>query len=109
MEYHKKFSLPVACFVLGLIAVPLGIKTRFSKRSFGMVLGLFFFLIYYILMSAGWVLGESGVCPPVIGVWGPDFVVGAVGLYLLISSAKERPLKAIALLPRIFMRRKSLP
>jgi lipopolysaccharide export system permease protein len=102
MEYHKKFSIPFACFVLGLVAVPLGIQSRFAKRSSGMVLGLLLFLIYYVLMSAGWILGESGICPPVIGMWGPNLLIGAIGLYLLISSAKERPLKAISLLPRIF-------
>lgn len=102
MEYHKKFSIPFACFVLGLVAVPLGIQSRFAKRSSGMVLGLLLFLIYYVLMSAGLILGESGICPPVIGMWGPNLVLGAIGLYLLISSAKERPLKAISLLPRIF-------
>jgi lipopolysaccharide export system permease protein len=102
MEYHKKFSIPFSCFVLGLVAVPLGIQSRFAKRSLGMVLGLLLFLIYYVLMSAGWVLGESGICPPVIGMWGSNLVIGAIGLYLLISSAKERPLKAISLLPRIF-------
>ncbi|MDY6839132.1 MAG: LPS export ABC transporter permease LptF [Thermodesulfobacteriota bacterium] len=91
MEYHKRFSIPVACFVLGIIAVPLGIQSRLTKRSFGMVLGLFFFLIYYILLSAGWVAGESGILPPVVGIWSPNVVIGAVGLYLLVSSAKERP------------------
>jgi lipopolysaccharide export system permease protein len=106
MEYHKKFSVPVACFVLGLIAVPLGIQSKSAKRSFGMVLGLLFFLIYYIVLSAGWVLGEAGVCPPVVGMWCPNLVIGASGLYLLILSAKERPLKAISVLPRIFMRKK---
>jgi len=106
MEYHTKFSIPFACVVFGLIAVPLGIQSRSAKRSFGMVLGLFFFLIYYILLSAGWVLGEAGVCPPVVGMWGPNLVIGAVGLYLLILSAKERPLKGISVLPRIFMRQR---
>ena len=95
MEYHKKFSLPFACFVLGLIAVPLGTRSRSGKRSFGMVLGLCFFLVYYIFLSAGWVLGEAGICPPIIGMWAPNLVIGASGLYLLILSANERPLKAI--------------
>ena len=71
-----------------------------------MVLGLFFFLIYYLLLSAGLVFGEAGVCPPIVGMWGPNLVIGAVGLYLLVMSAKERSLKAISVLPRIFMRRK---
>jgi lipopolysaccharide export system permease protein len=108
MEYHKKFSIPFACFVFGLMAVPLGIQSKSAKRSFGMVIGLFFFLIYYIFLSAGWVLGEAGVCPPVVGMWGPNLVIGAIGLYLLILSAKERPLKGISLLPRTFMRQRSM-
>ena len=106
MEYHKKFSIPFACFVFGLIAVPLGIQSKSAKRSYGMVLGLFFFLIYYLFLSAGLVFSEAGVCPPIVGMWGPNLVIGAVGLYLLVMSAKERPLKAISVLPRIFMRRK---
>jgi lipopolysaccharide export system permease protein len=107
-EYHKKLSIPFACFVLGLVAVPLGTQSRSAKRSFGTVLGLVFFLIYYVLMSVGLVLGETGVCPPIIGMWVPNLVIGTIGLYLLISSAKERPLKAISLLPKIFMRPKSV-
>jgi len=108
LEYHKKFSIPFACFVLGLVAVPLGIQSRSAKRSFGTVLGLVFFLIYYVLMSVGLVLGETGACPPVIGMWGPNLVMGTIGMYLLISSAKERPLKAISVLPRIFTSPKSV-
>ena len=33
-----------SCFVLGLIAVPLGIQSKDAKRSFGIILGLFVFL-----------------------------------------------------------------
>jgi lipopolysaccharide export system permease protein len=106
MEYHKKFSIPFACFVFGLVAVPLGIQSKSAKRFFGVVLGLFFFLIYYIFLSAGWVFGEAGVCPPVVAMWGPNVVIGGVGLYLLILSAKEHPLKGISVLPRIFMRQR---
>jgi lipopolysaccharide export system permease protein len=84
----------------------LGIQSKSAKRFFGVVLGLFFFLIYYIFLSAGWVFGEAGVCPPVVAMWGPNVVIGGVGLYLLILSAKERPLKGISVLPRIFMRQR---
>ncbi len=108
MEYHRRFSIPFACFVLGLVAVPLGIQSRVAKRSYGMVLGLFFFLIYYVLLTAGWILGEEGICAPVIAVWGPDLIVGAVGVYLLIMSAKERRVKVLSLLPRVSLWPKSV-
>ncbi|HUV50301.1 MAG TPA: LPS export ABC transporter permease LptF [Anaerolineae bacterium] len=90
--FHKKFSLPFACFVLGLIAIPLGIESSSSRRSFSLGLGLVFFLAYYLMLSAGLVLGETGVYPPVIGMWTPNIVIGAIGLYLFIRTANERPI-----------------
>ncbi len=93
MELHKKFSIPIACFALGLLAVPLGLQSGSTKKSFGLVLGMIFFLIYYLLLTTGLVFGETGACPPVIGMWFPNIVMGALGLYLLIKTANERQLR----------------
>lgn len=90
MEFHKKFSTPFACFALGLLAVPLGIQSRSARRSYGVGLGLIFFLSYYILLSAGWVFGEAGVYPPLIGMWIPNIVMGGVGFFLLRQTAREK-------------------
>jgi len=90
MEFHKKFSYPFACFALGLLAVPLGIQSRSSRRSYGVGLGLVFFLVYYMLLSAGWVFGEAGVYPPLIGMWLPNVLMGGIGLFLLIQTSRER-------------------
>jgi len=95
MEYHKKFALPFSCFVLGLIAVPLGIQTKDAKRSFGIILGLLVFLVYYVILSAGWVFGEAGIYPPIVGMWMPNIVIGALAVYLMFMTANERPIKPI--------------
>lgn len=93
MELHKKFSIPISCFALGLLAVPLGIQSRSSKRSYGLVLGLASFLLYYLLLSVGSVFGETGVYPPVIGMWFPNIFMGGLGWYLLIKTANERQMR----------------
>jgi lipopolysaccharide export system permease protein len=93
MEFHKKFSIPFSCFALGLLAVPLGVQAKSGSRSYGIILGLVFFLLYYILLSAGWVFGEAGVYPPLIGMWVPNIVMGGIGLYLLVRVANERPVR----------------
>ena len=90
MELHKKFSLPFSCIALGVLAVPLGIQSRMAKRSFGVSLGLFFFLCYYILLSIGWVFGENGAYPPGIGMWVPNGLMGGIGVFLLVLTARER-------------------
>jgi len=90
MEWHKKFSLPFSCIALGLLAIPLGIQSHTANRSFGISLGLAFFLIYYIMLSAGWVFGEAGVYPPVVGMWVPNLVTGGLGAVLFLRAARER-------------------
>jgi len=93
LELHKKFAISIACFALGILAVPLGVQAKSSKKSSGLVLGLVFFLFYYLLLSLGLVFGETGVYPPVIGMWVPNFIMGGLGLYLLIRTANERSVK----------------
>ena len=92
IEFHRKFSIPFACFALGLLGIPLGVQSKSAKRAFGLGLGLFFFLLYYLMLSAGWVFGEAGFYPPLIGMWMPNVVIGAIGLYLFVRTANDRPI-----------------
>ncbi|MDX9786802.1 MAG: LPS export ABC transporter permease LptF [Desulfobacterales bacterium] len=101
IEFHKKFSLPFACIALGMLAFPLGIRTKFVKQSSGIGLGLLFFMLYYSILSAGWVFGEAGIYPPVIGMWLPNILFGGLGLFLLIRVANEKPLLFSNLIDRI--------
>lgn len=91
MEFHKKFYLPFACMALGLLAVPLCIQSRSSRRSFGISLGIFFFLMYYMLLSAGWVFGEKGIYPPLLGMWVPNLITAGAGFALLHRANQEAP------------------
>lgn len=93
VEFHEKFAIPFACFALGVLAVPLGMLQISATRSFGLVIGLTFFLLYYLMLTIGWTLGESGVYPPIIGMWLPNILMGGIGVYLLIRTAHERPMR----------------
>jgi lipopolysaccharide export system permease protein len=91
-EWHRKFSLPAASLVMALLAMPLGIRARSAQRAYGIGLGLFFFLSYYVLLSMGWVLSESGVYPPWLGMWTPNAVMLVIALVMLVRTANEKPL-----------------
>ena len=97
MELHKKFSIPFACIALGVLAVPLGIQTESTKQSTGLGLGMVFLLIYYIMLSAGFVFGEAGVYPPIIGMWVPNIALGGLGLFFLVRSANDRSVRILSL------------
>ena len=93
IELHRRFALPFGCFALGLLAMPLGVQSKTAKRSFGIFLGLLFYLFYYLMMSVGKIYGETGAYPPVVGMWLPNFIIGGLGLHFLIRTANERTLK----------------
>ncbi|MCP3941301.1 MAG: LPS export ABC transporter permease LptF [Desulfobacteraceae bacterium] len=100
MVLHEKFSIPFACLALGLLAFPLGIQSMSLRKSSGFSLGIFFFLLYYFLLAAGWSVGQTGHYPPALGMWLPNVVMGGAGVFLLIRNAKERPVR----LPRVVRR-----
>lgn len=93
LKYYKKFSIPVACLAMGLLAVPLGIQGRHSKKGLGIGLGLLFFLLYYIMLSIGTTVGENGHYPPVVAMWLPNLILGGIGIFMMIRSAEEKPIR----------------
>lgn len=89
-EYHQKFSIPFACLALGFLAMPLGIMSGAARRSFGLGLCMLFFLVYYILLFTAKVFAEAGLYSPVFGVWLPNMVMLALGLYFFIRTMRSQ-------------------
>ncbi|MBF0377096.1 MAG: LptF/LptG family permease [Desulfamplus sp.] len=92
MELHEKFAIPFACLALGLLSIPIGVRSSSSRRSSGFGLALSFFLFYYLLLAAAWSAGESGYYPPAIGMWLPNLIVSAASIYMFSRVSYEKPL-----------------
>jgi len=104
MELHKKFSIPFACIVLGILAVPLGVASSATRKTAGLGIGLVAFLFYYLLLSAGLVFGESGSIPPGAAMWMPNVIMAGLGLFLLVRTADDRPLEVFGPISRLAQR-----
>lgn len=102
IRFHGIIAMPFACFTLGILAVPLGIQARSARRSIGLVVGVVFFLLYYLMLSAGHLLGENGSLSPALANWAPNIVMGCLGGFLLLQSARERTLRLTAPLQTIW-------
>lgn len=89
-EYYQRFSIPFACIIFGLLGPPLGLYSRRSGRSAGVTFALAVFGIYYLLMEGGDNISSGGYLPPLVAALMPNVVIGAVGVYVLVSSANER-------------------
>ncbi|HEX9638667.1 MAG TPA: LptF/LptG family permease [Acidobacteriota bacterium] len=89
VEIHKKFSLPVACLVFGLIGFPLAITVR-GGRSIGFLQALVLLMVYRTMIVQGEYLAEQGDLTPWLAMWAPNLLLTAAGLVLLNVRAEER-------------------
>ena len=80
VEYHKKFSIPFACFILGLIGIPLGLMVKKGGRMLGFGIGLAVIVVYYLLLQVGQNAGMNGMLPAVLAMWLPNIVIGVCGI-----------------------------
>jgi lipopolysaccharide export system permease protein len=100
-ELNLKFSLPLSCIIFGILAIPLGTISGNIKKSSGVGIGLFFVLIYYILLSVGRVFVESGAFSPFIGVWAPSIILFFTALLIFTRVSKNKPLINIGAIQEI--------
>jgi lipopolysaccharide export system permease protein len=95
VEWHRKFAIPFACIVFGLVGVPLGIEPARAVRSRGFAVSLAVIFVYYILLSAGQGFAEQGTVPAWLGLWLPNIVFGVIGVILVRRAARERTLLGV--------------
>jgi len=89
VEIHKKYSIPFACIVFVLIGAPLGIMARRGTFGTAASLSLGFFLLYWACLIGGEKLADRGMIDPWFGMWMANIILGILGLYLTIRSARE--------------------
>lgn len=88
IELHSRFVLPLACIMLAMVGIPLGIATRKGGRSAGYVnaIAIAFFCYYLVYVSLQGIAKQRNL-PAVL--WIPNATFFIVGLILL--ARMERP------------------
>src|SRR5438105_2009799 len=89
VEIHKKFAIPFACLVFGVVGLPLGITNRRGGKSSGFSLSIAIILFYYVMINNGEHLAEVGKIPPSVGMWAPNLILLALGVYLLVRANRD--------------------
>ena len=89
MEIHKKFSVPMACFVFAILGLALGASNRKDGKLAAFVLGIAVIFAYYVIMFTGEALTKGFWIPAWLSMWLPNVVLGAAGVFLLINRARS--------------------
>ena len=89
VEIHKKFAIPFAAIVFGIVGLPLGITNRRGGRSSGFSLSIGIIVVYYILIINGEHLAGAGKISPVVGMWAPNVLLLALGMWALRRANRD--------------------
>lgn len=92
VEWHKKFTLSLACLVLFMIGAPLGSIIRKGGLGMPLVIAVIFFLIFHLLNMFGEKLAKKGGLTPFEGIWMSTFVLIPVGLFLTYKAMHDSQL-----------------
>ena len=110
IERHKRYALPVAALVFGLVAFPLAIRSHRGGRSIALVGSLAILVTYYLMMTSLEGAAMRARIPAVVAIWGPNVIFGVTGLVLLIATAREWRWPAMPALWRVIdAGRRALP
>jgi lipopolysaccharide export system permease protein len=90
VELNYRLALPVACLVLALVGVPIGLISRKGGKAFGLMLSILLVFIYYVLMASGLNLAKERRLNPLVGLWMANVVFGIAGLIMLRQTNRVR-------------------
>lgn len=94
LEIGKRFSMPLACLILSLIAMPLGIQPPRAQKAWGAglssIIGIFVFITYFGFLSIGMAIAEKGSINPYLALWIPNIVMGILTAVLLGKMNSEK-------------------
>ena len=89
VAYYKKFSLAFACIVFLIIGAPLGYIFKRGGIA-GILVGVLLFSSYYILVIAGEEFADRRNFPAFWGMWLPNFLLLAIGVYMFLVAEFDR-------------------
>ncbi|NCI47488.1 LptF/LptG family permease [Sediminibacterium soli] len=92
IEWHKKFTLSFACFVMFLIGAPLGSIIRKGGLGAPLVFAIIFFVLFHLFNTFGEKFVTSQQTGPFLGMWLSTFVLVPVGIFLVFKAMRDSQL-----------------
>lgn len=89
IEFHRKFTLSIACLIFFFIGAPLGAIIRKGGIGMPAVISVLLFIFYYMIDVAGYKMARDGLWEPVLGGWISSAVLFPLGLFLTYKAVKD--------------------
>lgn len=92
IEWHYKFTMAIAVFVLFLIGAPLGSIVRKGGIGTPVVFAVIFFVIFFLLNNFGKKFVKEDVLQPLTGMWMATFILMPIGMFLTYKAMHDSQL-----------------
>lgn len=89
IEWHKKYALAFACFMMLFVGAPLGAIIRKGGMGMPLVISVVIFIFYYVMSFTFEKLGRELVWHPLPAMWIANFVFFPIGLLLTYKTAND--------------------
>lgn len=108
IEWHRKFTLSIACIILFFIGAPLGAIIRKGGLGLPVVISILFFLVYHITSITFEKLAKQGEMEPAKGMWIASIILMPIGLYLTYQASTDSKVLDMETYSKLFRRIKGL-
>jgi len=92
VEWHRKFTLSIACLVLFFIGAPLGAIIRKGGLGLPLIISVVFFVIYHVISISGEKSVKAEQMEPIVGMWLSSAVLLPLGVFLTYKATTDSPL-----------------
>lgn len=92
IEWHNKYTMSLAVFVLFLIGAPLGSIVRKGGLGAPVLFAVLFFVVFFLLNNFGRKFVKEDVLQPAAGMWLATSVLIPIGLFLVYKALHDSQL-----------------
>lgn len=95
MAIHRKFAIPVVCFVFALVGLGLGLTSGRDGKLASFVPGIGVVFVYYVFDYLGRQMAKGQIVSPWFATWAPNIILGAAGIALVLwrGRSAEKPIR----------------
>jgi lipopolysaccharide export system permease protein len=108
LEWHRKYSMSLACLILFFIGAPLGSIIRKGGLGMPLVVAIIFFLIFHLLSMFGEKFVKEDILSPFVGMWLAVLVLTPIGALLTYKAMHDSQLFNKEMYVRLFNKLKNI-
>ena len=91
VELSKKFAIPFACLLFGILGAPLGIHSSRAGKAGSFATSIMVIILYYMGLIFAQNMGKSGEVEPYSSIWVPNIIIFCVIIYTSYKMQKDIP------------------